>query len=269
MAQNGNLATWQETCRQPRGIRSVGEDISPAEAIRWQLRESEMARMELSRRLINAQEADRTRLSRELHDDIGQSLAILKVQMLRCVQLESDHPGIVAANLNELAGSLDAIIHKVGRLSHDLHSSALEFLGLVAAVKSHCMECSERLGVPIQCCCQGVEKDLDNTVALAFFRIVQEGIHNAIKHSRATSILVRIIGRNRDLSLEISDNGVGFDVEAERSRTGLGLISMRERACLIGGQCRFFSSPGRGTRIVVRAPMAPTKPDTLAEIGIC
>jgi signal transduction histidine kinase len=119
--------------------------------------------MELSRRLINAQEADRARLSRELHDDIGQSLAILKIQMLRCGQPESDHPGIVPADLNELAGRLDAIIHKVGRLSHDLHSSALEFLGLPGAVKGHCMECSERLDVPIQCCCQGVEKDLDKT----------------------------------------------------------------------------------------------------------
>ena len=225
--------------------------------LREQLYESEAARVELSRRLISAQEADRTRISRELHDDIGQSLAILKIQMLRCGQPKLDQPGNALADLDELAARLDTIIYKVGRLSRDLHSSALEFLGLAAAVKSHCLQCSEHLNLSIQCCCQGVKRDLDNTVALAFFRIVQEGLHNAIKHSRATDIEVRIIGNARYLRLELSDNGAGFDLDDERFRTGLGLISMRERACLIGGHCKILSGPGRGTRIVVVAPVAP------------
>jgi len=135
-------------------------------------------------------------------------------------------------------------------------------------VKGHCMECSEQLGISIRCHCQGVDRDLDKTVAVAFFRIVQEGVHNAIKHSRATSMLVRIIGRNRDLSLEIADNGIGFDVEGEGFGTGLGLISMRERACLIGGQCKILSSPGRGTRIVVCAPIPPGECDSHAGMSI-
>ncbi len=243
MAHNGIFATWEGGCQQPRGVASCGNDLTSPEKLHRQLRESEMARMELSRRLINAQEADRTRLSRELHDDIGQSLSILKVRMLQCVRSAFDHPERAPSDLEELAESLDAVIDKVSRFSHDLHSSSLEFLGLAAAVHRHCMECSQRLGFPIRCHCQGSEEDLDNTVALAFFRIVQEGIQNAIKHSRATNMLVRIIRMKRLLSLEISDDGIGFDIKAQKNGKGLGLISMRERAFLIGGRCRVISSP--------------------------
>jgi signal transduction histidine kinase len=268
LSQYGALALWRNGSENPREIISEDSDVICAEELGRMLKDSETARMDLSRRMINAQEVDRTRLARELHDDIGQSLAILKLRMLQCVRSSSDHSARASSDLEELAERLDAVIRKVNLLSHDLHSSALEFLGLATAVKRHCMECSEQLRVPIQCYCQGVEKDLDNAVALALFRIVQEGIHNAIKHSRATKMLVRIIARSRDLSLEISDNGVGFDVEEEGFGEGLGLISMRERACLIGGECKILSSAGRGTRIVVHAPIPPRRFDTRAEIAI-
>jgi len=257
LAQNGTLAIWRQDSRQSPDITPAGNNVTHSRQLSRQLQDSEIARIELSRRIINAQEADRTRLSRELHDDIGQALAILKIRMLRCAQPESDRPTNMSADLKELAGSLDAIIYKVSRLSHNLHSSTLEYLGLAAAVKRHCVECSQQLGIPIRCDCEGADKELDNTVALAFFRVVQEGIHNAIKHSRATSILVKIVGTNRDLSLEISDDGIGFDVEAKSFGRGLGLISMRERIHLIGGEFDIDSSPGRGTRIITRAPIVP------------
>lgn len=255
MAQNGSLANW-EVGRKPHCDPIPMDNVVPSSiTLRRQLKESEMARMELSRRMINAQEADRIRLSRELHDDVGQSLAVLKIQMLRSGEPASDHREGRSPDLAELARTLDAIITKVSRLSHDLHSSALEFLGLSAAVKRHCLECSQHLGFPIQSHCEGVTGDLDKTMALAFFRILQEGIHNALKHSHATSMQVRITGTNRDLNLEISDDGVGFDVEAARFGTGLGLISMRERIYLMGGHCTIHSAPGRGTRINVSAPL--------------
>jgi signal transduction histidine kinase len=267
VAQNGILATFEVDCQPPLGLISIDTDLASPKALLRQLRESEMARMELSRRMINAQEADRIRISRELHDDIGQSLAVLKVQMLRGVEPPYGEDPTRLADLEEFAGRLDAIISKVSRLSHGLHSSALEFLGLSAATKSHCVECAQQLGFPIRCYCEGVPGDLDKTVALAFFRILQEGIHNALKHSQATNMQVKLIGANRELRLEISDDGVGFAVEAERRGTGLGLISMRERACLIGGQCEVCSSPGKGTRIVVRAPIPPRRLDTHAELA--
>jgi len=265
LVHDGFLAPSEVDCLPFPSVALFRDNLTSLQRLREQLQESEAARVELSRRMISAQEADRTRISRELHDDIGQSLAILKIQMFRFGQPKLDQQGNTLADLDELAARLDTIISKVGLLSRDLHSSALEFLGLAAAAKSHCVQLSEDLRMPIRCYCEGVERNLDNTVALAFFRIVQEGVHNAIKHSRATNIQVRIIGENRHLSLEISDNGVGFVLEKDGIRGGLGLISMRERACLIGGNCKILSSPGHGTRIVVFAPITPSELENRAE----
>ncbi len=159
-------------------------------------------------------------------------------------------------SLVDLATKLDAITHKVSRLSHGLHSSALEFLGLAAAVQSHCLECSQQLRIPIDCQCDQVEKKLDGIMALSFLRVVQEALHNAAKHSRAKNITVRLNGAGQHLSLEIRDDGGGFDLEAARLAAGLGLISMRERIHLIGGEFDIISSPGNGTLITARAPIA-------------
>ncbi len=255
MAHNSNLATWAVDRQPPFGVISMDRAAASQRTLRQQLKESEVARMELSRRMIDAQEADRTRLSRELHDDIGQSLAVLKIQMLHCSAWGSSGPEGANPGLTELAGRLDAIIQKVGRLSHDLHSSALEYLGLSAAVKSHCLECSRQLNLPIRYHCEGVIDDVDETLALTFFRVLQEGIHNALKHSHAASMQVRISSTSRELHLEISDDGVGFDVETVKFGRGLGLISIRERINLAGGQCAIRSSPGHGTQIHVSAPL--------------
>jgi len=239
----------------PYTFAATANDVAALEQVRRRLQASELARNELSRRMMDAQEADRARIARELHDDIGQSLAILKIQMLRAGQPISGDPERTHADLKELTGKLDTIIQRVSHLSHGLHSSELEFMGLAAALKSHCRECSEQLRIPIQCQCDEVEKTLNSIVGLAFLRVVQEALHNAAKHSRAGSIMVRLNGSDRELRLEIYDDGVGFDLEATKLAAGLGLISMRERIHLIGGEFHITSSPGNGTRVVARVPV--------------
>jgi signal transduction histidine kinase len=179
----------------------------------------------------------------------------LKIQMLRAGQPISGHPEMTHASLKDLSVKLEKIINKVSRLSHDLHSSELELLGLAVAVKGHCRECSEQLGIPVDCSCDHLQEKLDGMIALAFLRVLQEGMHNAMKHSRAKSITVRLTCSDHDLGLEINDDGVGFDVEGARLAAGLGLISMRERIHLIGGKFEIWSNPGQGTRITVRAPI--------------
>jgi PAS domain S-box-containing protein len=240
----------------PQRLTLVACDITSLRLATKELHDSELARDELSRRVLNAQDADRTRIARELHDDIGQSLAVLKIQMLRAGQPVSGHPGTRHADLTELAGRLDEITNKVSRLSHGLHSSALEFLGLAAAVESHCLESSQQLRIPIDCQCDHVQKKLDGIMALAFLRVVQEALHNVAKHSRAKNLVVRLNGSGKQLSLEIYDDGVGFDIETAKLAAGLGLISMRERIHLIGGEFDISSSLGNGTRITARAPIA-------------
>jgi PAS domain S-box-containing protein len=239
-----------------QGLILVVNDLTSLMLAKKELQDSEIARDELSRRLLNAQDADRTRIARELHDDIGQSLAVLKIQMLRAGQPVSGHPEQRHADLVDLSKRLDAITHKVSRLSHGLHSSALEFLGLAAAVQSHCLECSQQLRIPIDCQCDEIQKKLDGIMALSFLRVVQEALHNVAKHSRAKNITVRLNGSGGELRLDIRDDGVGFDLEAARLAAGLGLISMRERIHLIGGEFDIVSSPGSGTRITARAPIS-------------
>jgi len=241
----------------PRSLTAVARDITFLKQAEHGRHEAEVARDDLSHRMMNAQDADRARIARELHDDIGQSLAVLKIQMLRAGQPVSGSAEMSHASLNDLAAKLDKIINKVGSLSHNLHSSALETLGLAVAVKSHCRECSEQMRVPIHCFCGQLELKLDGVIALAFLRVLQEGLHNAAKHSRAKSVTVRLTGSNEDLSLEISDDGVGFDIEEAKLAAGLGLISMRERIHLIGGVFEISSSRGGGTKIKVRAPFLP------------
>ena len=244
-----------DVTNHPRSLNAVAKDISFLKRAEQDLRDAEVARDELSRRMMNAQEADRTTIARELHDDIGQSLAVLKIQMLRAGQPVSGHPEMAHASLKDLSGKLEKIINKVSRLSHNLHSSELELLGLAVAVKGHCRECSEQLGIPIDCSCDHLEEKLDGMIALAFLRVLQEGLHNIVKHSGARSVTVRLTCSDHDLSLELRDDGVGFDVEAARLAAGLGLISMRERIHLINGEFQILSGHGQGTTITARAPI--------------
>src|SRR5258707_364879 len=167
---------------QPRSMTAVAKDITFLKRAEQDLRDAEGTRDELSRKMMNAQEANRTSIARELHDDIGQSLAVLKIQMLRAGQPVSGQPETMHASLKDLSFKLEKILNKVSRLSHDLHSSELELLGLAVAVMAHCREWSEQLGIPIHCSCDYLDEKLDGMIALAFLRVLQEGMHNAVKH---------------------------------------------------------------------------------------
>lgn len=215
---------------------------------------TEMARRELAGRLIDAQEAERTRIARELHDDIGQSLALLGIQLQRASQPPSGASGEKRVNLLDLREQVKQIGNKVSQMSHQLHSSELEYLGLGVAVKSLCRESSERFPIAIDCICDNLPVDLAPQPALACLRVIQEALHNVVKHSRATSVEVEIIGTPNGVSLAVSDNGVGFDTG--RTGTGLGLISMRERMHLVGGDFLISSALGQGTRIKARVPLS-------------
>lgn len=220
------------------------------------LREAETARSELARRLTTAQENERTRIARELHDHIGQSLAILRIQFLRAGKPVSGMPGHLHPGVAELCEKLREVAGDVSRLSHQLHSSELEYLGLATAVESHCREFAMQHKIKVDCSCEGLPKDLDSLLALSLLRIVQESLHNIAKHSQAKSARVLIKASDQSLSLVIEDDGVGFDAEDAQLSAGLGLISMRERIRLASGDFNITSRPGKGTVILARVPLS-------------
>ena len=239
----------------PRTILAAIEDLTDLHLAETARQSAEAARHEMAQKFTAAQENERTRIARELHDDIGQSLAILRIQMMRAGQPVSGMPGKVHPGMPELSGRLKDIAQKVSRLSHQLHSSELEYLGLAVAVQTHCREFSEKFKIKVDCVCEGIPENLDSLLALSLLRVVQEALHNAGKYSGAKLITVNVRGSGEELSLLVADNGAGFDVEEARLAAGLGLISMRERIHLAGGEFAIASKPGEGTRITGRVPV--------------
>jgi PAS domain S-box-containing protein len=227
-------------------VLTVAEDIT-------ERKQAELDRAELSRRLMTAQEAERRRIARELHDGIGQSLAVLSIQLQRAGQPATS--GKNPPSIEELRNKVKEIGGQVSRLSHQLHSSELEFLGLAVAVKGLCREFAEQYHIGVECTCSDIPQELENDVALALLRVVQEALHNIAKHSQARQASVQLRGGPHALELHVSDNGAGFDAAASRNTGGLGLVSMRERIHLIGGQFEIASKPGEGTKIKARVPL--------------
>jgi signal transduction histidine kinase len=214
-----------------------------------QLEPLTLSRLELAGRLMSAQEDERARIARELHDDIGQSLALCGAQMkmarllLGGISLEAD------TALESLSTKIVSIGRKISSLSHQLHSPELEYLGLVIAAKALCREFSVHCQMEITFVCKKILKDVPGNIALALFRVLQEGLHNAEKYRGSEKVVVTLSYAGNTLHLSIVDDGVGFDVDGAFERGGLGLTSMHERLRLLGGSFEIRSRRGGGTKI--------------------
>jgi signal transduction histidine kinase len=216
---------------------------------------------ELSGRLISALEQERRRIARELHDDLNQRLAVLSIELEQLGQHLPRSADELRQRTQELWTRVHDISVEVHRISYQLHPSKLETLGLVAAVRSLCQELSQRQVLGVEFSHRRVPAVIDKDAALCVFRVVQEALSNAIKHSGAERAKVELIGSGQDIHLRVSDQGAGFRVEDVREKGRLGLVSMQERVRLIGGELVVESGPGRGTRIEARVPLTP--PGTL------
>jgi PAS domain S-box-containing protein len=213
-------------------------------------REAEQTLRELSGKLIAAQEEERRRIARDLHDGVGQRMALLSIRLhdLRQRVRASDEVSVL---LDHLWEDSEVVAREVHSLSHRLHSAKLTALGLVGAIASECREMSES-GVLVQFADDGVPP-LSSDVELCVFRIVQAALGNVVKHSRASSARVTMKGDRHELVLTVQDGGVGF--VADQRVEGLGLVSIRERVRSIGGELKVRSAPGQGTVIEARVPV--------------
>jgi PAS domain S-box-containing protein len=204
-------------------------------------------------KLIEAQEEERSRIARELHDDICQRLALLSMEL---EQANRGSNTSRSPKLEEIRRHCAEIAVDVQALSHKLHSSKLEYLGLAAAIRSYCREFSQQHDVSVQFAAENVPNFLPRDISLSLFRVTQEALQNALKHSGVREFSVALRGSENEIQLEVSDLGAGFDVEGAKLDRGLGLVSMQERAHLVHGSFTIESAENGGTRILVRVPLA-------------
>jgi PAS domain S-box-containing protein len=217
-------------------------------------KQAEEAISSFSRRLIEAQEAERTRIARELHDDINQQLAMVAVSLKTAMEGIPDSDAKTSHLLDEAGARVSDLESDIQALSHRLHSSKLDFLGIEGAASSFCRELSERQNVKVDFRCESIPEGLSSEVSLCLYRVLQEALHNALKYSGVDKFDVSLTGVSNAIELRVHDSGAGFDVKRTGSGHGLGLTSMKERLKLVDGECSIYSEPNQGTTILARVP---------------
>jgi signal transduction histidine kinase len=263
----------------PQGSTVINREFTPWERYKWYIlsgvgvmileagllafllkfiarrRRDEQALRDLSGRLISAQEEERHRIARELHDDVNQQLAVVAIELQT---MEAAVPHLARSELKERLRSLwnktTAASQDLQQISHGLHPSKLEFLGLVEALRGLCNEFKQTPGVKVDMHIRTVPASLGKDNSLALFRVAQEALHNSEKHSKARHMRLELFTDTDDVVLLVSDDGVGFDVLAVDDNS-LGILSMEERLRLVGGKLVISSRPGMGTKIEARVPL--------------
>jgi signal transduction histidine kinase len=212
-------------------------------------KKADLAIKNLSGRLINAAEEERKRIARELHDDIGQRLSLVSIEL---DMLDHDaHKATPRLSLSEPQEHLNEIISDVHNLSHQLHSSKLQALGLQAAVKTLCEQLERKHALDVQFSSDNVPFPLPEDFGICFYRVAQEALNNSVKHSGTARVEVRLSACGGLLRMTIKDYGVGFNPAA--AANGLGLATMRERLRLVGGELVVSSRFGEGTELTAQA----------------
>jgi signal transduction histidine kinase len=206
-------------------------------------------------RTLDAQEAERIRIARELHDDIGQRMAVLTM----AIDTLSERFPVAKTDTRVRALSMQALelAKDIQAISRTLHSSKLDYLGLVSASASFCRDLSEQQKVGVDFRSHDVPDDVPKEVAICLFRVLQEAVNNAVKHSGADQVQVTLQVDEREIRLDVVDEGIGFDPAAAKLGAGLGLISMKERVGLLAGEIVIQSRAGGGTTVRARVPLSP------------
>ncbi len=218
-------------------------------------KQAEFVLAKLGGRLINAQEEERKRIARELHDDLNQRIALISIELEQLSQRPAVRSAGLIVRLTDIYKKVAALSHEIHRMSYDLHPSKLDHLGLVAALNSFCIDFTKSRDLKVDFQHESVPSVLTRDITLCIFRVVQEAVQNAAKYSGTQLITVRLRGsNNRSLELQISDSGQGFVTSPEKMTQGLGLTSMRERVRLVGGEFNVLSAPGKGTQLSAVVP---------------
>ena len=236
---------------QRRGQELVGAVVAFIDITERKLAEAALANV--SRKLIEAQEQERSRIGRELHDDIGQRLAMLAIELQQLHENSLILPD-VRSRMGELQKQTSEIAADIQSLSHELHSAKLQYLGIAGAMRGFCREFGEQQKVEIDFQTHDLPSAVPPDTSLCLYRVLQEALHNAAKHSGVRHFEVRLWGTSDEIHLTIRDSGAGFDRETAKESRGLGLISMQERLKLLKGTLSIESQPRCGTTVHARLP---------------
>jgi signal transduction histidine kinase len=239
-------------------VRDITERKRTEEALHrneQDLRESHARIEDLAGRLIVAQEEERKLLARELHDDVSQQLAMLAIGLSHLKQRLSDADAGIQEQIATFSKATERLSERIRKMSHELHSTVLQHVGLAAALSSYCEEFSSREGITIRFDIREGVDAVPAEAALCLYRVAQESLRNIAKHSRARSAVVELSQTRDAVELRVSDQGVGFDPGQLRESRGLGLLSMEERVKLLHGSLEFAAHPGAGTELKARIPL--------------
>ena len=207
-------------------------------------------------RLIDAQEAERRRMSRELHDDLSQRVATLSVSISRLKKKLPMSEAELALELDVLRGHIDNLTNEIRSLSHQLHPAVLEHLGLVTALESFIQSFRNEEQIEVILNADTGEVRIPFQTSICIYRVAVEALRNVARHSAASSAQVSLKCFDNVIELRVSDAGKGFHVETARHGDGLGLVSIEERLRLLQGSCEIKSMPQHGTTIIARAPLS-------------
>ncbi len=233
-------------------LRAVNETLKAQDK---ELRQHAESMRKLTGTLIVAQEDERRRIGRELHDDLTQSLAALAIDAGRLEQQAEATEGRDIDGLRKIKERIMELSEYVHTLSRQLHPAIVEDLGIADALRSLCEDLEQNDGLRIDCVIDGVPADVSNGQALCIYRVAQEALRNIVKHSRATQTWVHLHAKDGALRFQVSDNGIGFNLNEAKNRIGLGLQSIEERVSLAGGTAQVETAPGDGTVISVSMPL--------------
>ena len=219
-------------------------------------KDTEATLRNLSARLLKAQEEERARLAKELHDGVSQNLALLAVELDLIGQRSPETAAALQPRLEEFSRRTKELLDEVNRLARGLHPAKLEQLGLAAALRAFCREMESGGVLSVEFEAENVSRTMPAEIALCLYRVAQEALWNVAKHSGAKHAIVKLTGANGRIFLDIADDGKGFDPAAVSPAASLGLVGMRERIRLVQGEIRWDAGPGHGTRVSVRVPLA-------------
>jgi len=206
-------------------------------------------------RLIDVQEAERRRISRELHDDLNQKIATLSMNISQLKRNVPMPDAALISELDQLRETASGLTNEVRRLSHQLHPAVLEHLGLVKALESYIASFADEEQIDVRLSAELRDERIPFQTSIGLYRVAVEALRNVARHSGARSAVVSLKRDAEFLELCVSDSGKGFDVERFRQDGGLGLISIEERLRLLQGSCEIFSTPGRGSMLVAKVPL--------------